>query len=90
MSHVKIDNEFLLAVRRKWEVRRPKSNIYLACRLVRQHTQHQAADATGIGRQSWKYREKVKTSFQLGELIALKAYAGVNWSDFGKLLEACA
>lgn len=45
--------------------------------------------AAGIGPQAWRYREIAKEQYRLGELCALRDLSGLDWSEFGKLIESC-
>ena len=61
--------------------------------MLRSHlklTQLEIAKRVGISAEAWRYREREKEVYKLGELCALKDIVGFNWEEFGKVIEDCA
>jgi hypothetical protein len=44
----------------------------------------------GISYEAWRYREKNKEQYRLPEIVALKNLSGLDWIEFGKVIETCA
>lgn len=90
MTHCTVNKRYLLAVRRPHEIQRNKRNLYRVVRHTMQLTQANISEKTGISAEAWRYREREKETYRLGELLALKDVTGMSWDEFGKLLEDCA
>jgi transcriptional regulator with XRE-family HTH domain len=90
MSYVRIDRQFLLAVRRVHERQGVRGNLYKVVRLAHNTTQQSMARKSGITTANWAKREQLKRKYQLGELLALKQLCKLDWEQFGRLIEACA
>lgn len=90
MAYVRIDHDFLLAVRRVHERTPHRGNLYRAIRLAHRATQKQMARKAGIKTYNWAFREQSKRKYQLGEILALKQLCKLDWEQFGRIIEACA
>jgi len=90
MTHEKIGNKWLLAVRRPHEIKRNRRNLYLKVRQKMDLTARDIAALVGISEQSWYYREREKEVYRLGELCALRELSGMSWDELGALIESCA
>ena len=90
MAYVRIDRDFLLAVRRVHERTPTRGNLFRAVRMAHGYTQEQMARKAGIKTYSWAFREQTKRKYHLGEIIALKQLCKLDWEQFGRLIDACA
>jgi hypothetical protein len=68
----------------------PKANLYWVLRNRLGLTQRKAAALYGVSIQAWRYRERWKRMYHLGEILALHDMSGMSWSEFSKLLNDCA
>lgn len=90
MTHIVISNKYLLAIRYPHEISRARNNLYYRIRKEKGLTQEAISKVAGITAEGWRYREKEKEVYRLGELMALKELSGMDWIEFGALIEACA
>ena len=90
MTHIVISNKYLLAIRRPHEIQRGKRNLYNEIRKIKKMKQTDIAHLAGISAEGWRYREREKEVYRLGELCALRELLGMDWVEFGALIEKCA
>lgn len=90
MTHCTVNKKYLLAVRYPHEVEKNRRNLYRAIRKGMKLTQADIAEKVGISAEAWRYREREKEVYRLGELLALREVVGLSWDEFGDLLEQCA
>lgn len=90
MTHIVISNKYLLAIRYPHEIARCRKNLYYQIRKAQKLKQAEIAELAGITAEGWRYREREKEVYRLGELMALKELSGMDWVEFGALIEACA
>lgn len=89
MTYVKQGTNFLLAVRRPWELSRIHQSLYFAVRKARGITKGAIAAEVGVSYGAWRYRERMKEQYRLPEVLALKELSGLDWKEFGALIESC-
>lgn len=90
MSFIRIGERYRLAVRHPTNVPVGKVSVYYRVRRRMGVRQTTIADWLGISVQSFRHRERRKSVYHLGELLALKELAELNNDEFVALLESCA
>lgn len=68
----------------------PKANLYWMLRHRLGITQRKAAALYGVSIQAWRYRERWKRMYHLGEILALHDMSGMSHAEFSKLMNDCA
>lgn len=68
----------------------PKANLYWRLRARMGLTQRKAAALYGVSVQAWRYRERFKRMYHIGEILALHDMSGMSHAEFAKLMSECA
>jgi len=89
MTFVKMQEKFWLAVRRPYEISRAKQSLYCQVRRAKKLGRYDMAKLVGISYSAWRYREKMKEQYRIGEIVALKEISGLTWEEFGQLMIDC-
>lgn len=64
----------------------PRGNLYQAVRKVTGMPRSSFASLLKISEYQLRYRERVKRTYHLCEVMALFVASGMTWDDYGKLL----
>jgi hypothetical protein len=67
-------------------IAQPKGNLYQAVRKVTGMPRSTFSKALGITEYQLRYRERVKRTYHLCEILALFVASGMTWDDYGELL----
>lgn len=89
MVATKVGNKWQLAKRRNWELTKLRFSLYYGVRRHRGVRREEMASIAGVTAAMWRYRELAKESYRLPELCALKELSGLEWQEFGKIIESC-